>query len=60
MLTYFSVLDKTHFGEKQVEVSEKQGLVNEVFSNVAEKYDVMNDVMSFGHGFQDYFDIEGF
>ena len=34
-----------------VDTSEKQGLVNEVFTNVAEKYDVMNDVMSFGYGF---------
>jgi len=43
-----TVCEKTHFGEKMVDTSEKQGLVNEVFTNVAEKYDVMNDVMSFG------------
>lgn len=40
--------DKTHFGYKQVDTEEKAGLVAEVFSSVASKYDVMNDVMSFG------------
>jgi demethylmenaquinone methyltransferase / 2-methoxy-6-polyprenyl-1,4-benzoquinol methylase len=39
---------KTHFGYKQVEAEKKAGLVAEVFSSVASKYDVMNDVMSFG------------
>ena len=38
----------THFGEKTVKVEEKQGLVNTVFNNVADSYDVMNDVMSLG------------
>jgi demethylmenaquinone methyltransferase/2-methoxy-6-polyprenyl-1,4-benzoquinol methylase len=40
--------DKTHFGYKQVDSDKKAGLVAEVFSSVASKYDVMNDVMSFG------------
>jgi demethylmenaquinone methyltransferase/2-methoxy-6-polyprenyl-1,4-benzoquinol methylase len=40
--------DKTHFGFKQVDSDEKAGLVSDVFSSVASKYDVMNDVMSFG------------
>ena len=40
--------DKTHFGYKEVETEKKAGLVAEVFSSVASKYDVMNDVMSFG------------
>ena len=31
-----------------MEVEEKQGLVREVFKNVASSYDVMNDVMSAG------------
>ena len=31
-----------------MEVEEKQGLVGEVFKNVAASYDVMNDVMSVG------------
>ncbi len=38
----------THFGFKEVRTEEKQGKVNEVFDSVAEKYDLMNDVMSFG------------
>jgi demethylmenaquinone methyltransferase/2-methoxy-6-polyprenyl-1,4-benzoquinol methylase len=40
--------NKTHFGYKQVDSDKKAGLVAEVFSSVASKYDVMNDVMSFG------------
>ncbi len=39
---------KTHFGYKQVDTEKKQGLVAGVFNSVADKYDVMNDVMSFG------------
>ncbi|HEY9111936.1 MAG TPA: bifunctional demethylmenaquinone methyltransferase/2-methoxy-6-polyprenyl-1,4-benzoquinol methylase UbiE [Rhodanobacteraceae bacterium] len=38
----------THFGYREVPVAEKQKLVGEVFSSVADKYDVMNDLMSFG------------
>ena len=40
--------NKTHFGFKQVDADKKEGLVAEVFSSVAGKYDIMNDVMSFG------------
>jgi demethylmenaquinone methyltransferase/2-methoxy-6-polyprenyl-1,4-benzoquinol methylase len=36
------------FGFRRVEEGEKQGLVNEVFSKVAERYDQMNDLMSGG------------
>ncbi|MBT8129215.1 MAG: bifunctional demethylmenaquinone methyltransferase/2-methoxy-6-polyprenyl-1,4-benzoquinol methylase UbiE [Gammaproteobacteria bacterium] len=39
---------KTHFGYKQVDEDRKEGLVAGVFDSVANKYDVMNDVMSFG------------
>jgi demethylmenaquinone methyltransferase/2-methoxy-6-polyprenyl-1,4-benzoquinol methylase len=39
---------KTHFGYRQVDADKKAGLVADVFSSVAGKYDVMNDVMSFG------------
>lgn len=39
---------KTHFGYQEVDENKKQGLVADVFSSVARKYDVMNDVMSFG------------
>lgn len=36
------------FGFRRVAETEKQGLVNEVFSKVAERYDQMNDLMSAG------------
>jgi len=38
----------THFGFKTVDEDQKAGLVHGVFSNVASKYDVMNDAMSLG------------
>jgi demethylmenaquinone methyltransferase/2-methoxy-6-polyprenyl-1,4-benzoquinol methylase len=38
----------THFGFKTVEEDAKAVMVHGVFSNVASKYDVMNDAMSFG------------
>ena len=38
----------THFGYEQVPVTEKARKVGEVFSSVAENYDVMNDLLSFG------------
>lgn len=38
----------THFGYRDVPEKEKAGLVGAVFSSVADKYDVMNDFMSFG------------
>ncbi len=38
----------THFGFKTVNETEKQQKVGEVFHSVAQKYDVMNDVMSAG------------
>jgi demethylmenaquinone methyltransferase/2-methoxy-6-polyprenyl-1,4-benzoquinol methylase len=40
--------DETHFGRRTVRLDEKQGLVNAVFHSVARRYDVMNDLMSFG------------
>jgi demethylmenaquinone methyltransferase/2-methoxy-6-polyprenyl-1,4-benzoquinol methylase len=39
---------KTHFGYSQVDEDKKESLVAGVFNSVAGKYDVMNDVMSFG------------
>jgi demethylmenaquinone methyltransferase/2-methoxy-6-polyprenyl-1,4-benzoquinol methylase len=39
---------ETDFGFKKVKASEKEKLVGEIFSSVADKYDFMNDVMSFG------------
>jgi demethylmenaquinone methyltransferase/2-methoxy-6-polyprenyl-1,4-benzoquinol methylase len=38
----------THFGFQEVAEDQKAGMVHGVFSNVASKYDVMNDVMSGG------------
>ena len=38
----------THFGFRDVPEADKAGLVHEVFTSVASKYDVMNDLMSMG------------
>jgi demethylmenaquinone methyltransferase / 2-methoxy-6-polyprenyl-1,4-benzoquinol methylase len=38
----------THFGYREVPLAQKQQLVGQVFSSVAQKYDLMNDLMSFG------------
>jgi len=40
--------DTTHFGFRDVPVAEKQKLVGQVFSSVAQQYDLMNDLMSLG------------
>ena len=40
--------DTTHFGFREVPTADKQKLVGEVFSSVAGKYDLMNDLMSLG------------
>lgn len=40
--------DKTHFGFQTVDKDKKQDMVAGVFHSVAAKYDVMNDLMSFG------------
>jgi len=37
---------ETHFGERKVRLEEKQVLVDEVFHKVADRYDLMNDLMS--------------
>lgn len=39
---------QTHFGFRDVPEGEKAGMVHGVFSRVASKYDVMNDLMSVG------------
>ncbi|MFQ5468883.1 MAG: bifunctional demethylmenaquinone methyltransferase/2-methoxy-6-polyprenyl-1,4-benzoquinol methylase UbiE [Gammaproteobacteria bacterium] len=39
---------KTHFGYEEVELKDKSRRVANVFHSVAQKYDLMNDVMSFG------------
>src|SRR5512143_207155 len=38
----------THFGYREVPLDEKQKLVGRVFTSVASKYDLMNDLMSLG------------
>ncbi|AOA57166.1 bifunctional demethylmenaquinone methyltransferase/2-methoxy-6-polyprenyl-1,4-benzoquinol methylase UbiE [Acinetobacter larvae] len=43
-----NVGETTHFGYKTVNSEEKAQKVAEVFHSVAAKYDVMNDLMSFG------------
>ncbi|MEW5757592.1 MAG: bifunctional demethylmenaquinone methyltransferase/2-methoxy-6-polyprenyl-1,4-benzoquinol methylase UbiE [Pseudomonadota bacterium] len=40
--------DTTHFGFRQVAKDAKAGMVADVFHSVAQKYDLMNDVMSLG------------
>jgi demethylmenaquinone methyltransferase/2-methoxy-6-polyprenyl-1,4-benzoquinol methylase len=39
-------IEETHFGFTQVRLDDKQRQVDEVFHRVAERYDVMNDLMS--------------
>lgn len=39
---------KTHFGYKTIEKDQKEEMVASVFHSVAAKYDIMNDLMSFG------------
>src|SRR3954453_2462343 len=38
----------THFGYSDVALGDKQTLVNDVFHSVAQRYDLMNDLMSAG------------
>ena len=40
--------DTVSFGYEDIDASDKTGRVGEVFSNVAAKYDIMNDAMSAG------------
>ncbi|NMW32308.1 class I SAM-dependent methyltransferase [Altererythrobacter sp. RZ02] len=40
--------DRVSFGYQDVDVSEKTAMVGQLFSKVAAKYDIMNDVMSGG------------
>jgi demethylmenaquinone methyltransferase / 2-methoxy-6-polyprenyl-1,4-benzoquinol methylase len=40
--------ETAHFGFRDVPLEDKQGLVDDVFSSVASRYDLMNDLMSGG------------
>jgi demethylmenaquinone methyltransferase / 2-methoxy-6-polyprenyl-1,4-benzoquinol methylase len=42
------VSNKTHFGFEEVDINQKAKKVGDVFHSVADEYDLMNDVMSFG------------
>ena len=48
MNTDKSAAETASFGYRNVPETERQGLVNRVFSSVAERYDLMNDLMSGG------------
>ena len=39
---------KTHFGYQQIDRKDKSEKVKDIFNNVVEGYDLMNDLMSFG------------
>jgi demethylmenaquinone methyltransferase / 2-methoxy-6-polyprenyl-1,4-benzoquinol methylase len=40
--------DTTHFGARDVPLADKQAMVDDVFRSVAQRYDLMNDLMSLG------------
>jgi demethylmenaquinone methyltransferase/2-methoxy-6-polyprenyl-1,4-benzoquinol methylase len=40
--------DTANFGAREVPLADKQALVDDVFHSVARRYDLMNDLMSFG------------
>ena len=41
-------MTKTKFGYKDINSTEKPDMVNSIFTSVSNKYDIMNDLMSFG------------
>ncbi len=41
-------METTHFGYQTVDATEKSQRVRHVFDSVAHRYDIMNDIMSFG------------
>ena len=41
-----SASETTHFGYETVPVAEKEQRVGQVFRSVAQRYDIMNDLMS--------------
>jgi demethylmenaquinone methyltransferase / 2-methoxy-6-polyprenyl-1,4-benzoquinol methylase len=43
-----TMAETAHFGSRQVPLQAKQALVDDVFHSVARRYDLMNDLMSFG------------
>jgi demethylmenaquinone methyltransferase/2-methoxy-6-polyprenyl-1,4-benzoquinol methylase len=43
-----AMAETAQFGSRQVPLADKQALVDDVFRSVARRYDLMNDLMSFG------------
>jgi demethylmenaquinone methyltransferase / 2-methoxy-6-polyprenyl-1,4-benzoquinol methylase len=43
-----TMTETAHFGSQKVPLGDKQALVDNVFRSVARRYDLMNDLMSFG------------
>jgi demethylmenaquinone methyltransferase / 2-methoxy-6-polyprenyl-1,4-benzoquinol methylase len=43
-----AMAETAHFGSREVPLAEKQALVDDVFHSVSRRYDLMNDLMSFG------------
>ena len=41
-------MEKTKFGYKEINQKDKSSKVNQVFTSVSNRYDLMNDIMSFG------------
>ena len=41
-------MNKTKFGYDEIDQKDKPEKVNKVFTSVSNKYDLMNDIMSFG------------
>ncbi|MDR0805391.1 MAG: bifunctional demethylmenaquinone methyltransferase/2-methoxy-6-polyprenyl-1,4-benzoquinol methylase UbiE [Enterobacteriaceae bacterium] len=48
MINETQAQETTHFGFRTIDKDEKVAMVAEVFHSVASKYDLMNDLMSFG------------
>lgn len=48
MVRFMQQKSTTDFGFEEIPAAEKQGRVGAVFTSVAQKYDLMNDVMSLG------------
>jgi len=48
MVRFMQQKSTTDFGFEEIPAAEKQGRVGAIFTSVAQKYDLMNDVMSFG------------
>jgi demethylmenaquinone methyltransferase / 2-methoxy-6-polyprenyl-1,4-benzoquinol methylase len=48
MLTRLAMADTAPFGSRDVPLTDKQALVDDVFRSVARRYDLMNDLMSLG------------